>query len=112
MLARRALRPIVFTSATMARIGNASSRQPSKKKKPSMVRPPASQRSGDAIAMMEESEGPSCPSAETQTGCGPLGQHLATKTKQRRRPAAGRRRHVAGRLDQCGGLDQATEVLL
>ena len=45
-------------------------------------------------------------------GAGPLLHHLAAEAEQRRRPPAGRGRHLAGRLDQRGAFDQPAEILL
>src|SRR5215217_8921567 len=112
MLARRAFSPTVLTSATIATTGNASSTQPSKKKKPSIIRPPASRRRSNAIATPQAREGPSRPYAEPQTGCAAFRQYLAAETKQRRGSAAGCGGHVAGRFEERSGLDQPAEVLL
>ena len=50
--------------------------------------------------------------AEPQAGRRALLHHLAAEAETARRPAAGRGRGLAGRLDQRRGLDQAAEILL
>src|SRR5690606_33312060 len=49
---------------------------------------------------------------QPQARRGAFAHDLATEAEKSGGPATGARRRPAGRLDQCGGLDQAAEVLL